>query len=34
MKESKEKEMTENEIARIVIDAAFCILIGLSEDQP
>ncbi len=33
MKKSKEKEMTGNEIATIVVDAAYCILNGLPEDQ-
>ncbi len=32
MKESKEKEMTENQIAKIVVDTAYCILNG--EYQP
>ncbi len=34
MKESKEKVMTENEIAKIVVDAAYGILNGLLKDQP
>ncbi len=34
MKECDEKEMTENEIAEIVVDAAYGIPNGLSQDQP
>ncbi len=34
MKESKEKGLTENEIAKIVVDAVYCILNGLPEEQP
>ena len=34
MKESKEKEMTENAIAKIVVNAAYCILNGLPVDTP